>query len=202
MDHPRRQFYTAASRFEIAPPTAGKPTTLIGYACVWDAISSDRGGYKVRLRPGSASFAPLTHALYHHDYRDLLGSTANGSLRLSSDATGVRCEIDLPDTSAGRDVGVLVRDGYVAGMSFYMASIERSRETTEAGQAILDVEAFTLDEVTITAIPAFKETTITVQPTTTPAPFAARITDRLRFERARFDLTKVAGAKTPTRVAV
>lgn len=152
-------FFTRDSRFALKPAD-GKPGMLSGYAMVWNALSSDRGGFVVRLQPGSAKPAPTTFALYNHEYADPLGRVENNTLRLFSDDTGVRVEIDLPDTQAGRDVATLVRRGDVGGMSFFMADVEDAAEVVENGVTIFDVKSFTYDEGTVTAVPAFKATNI------------------------------------------
>src|SRR5206468_3228136 len=128
--------------------------TLEGYAMVWNTLSSDRGGFRVRLLPGSAKFTPEVHALFHHDFRAILGATGNATLRLTSDDVGVKVEIDLPDTSTARDVAELVEDQYVRGMSFsmlYDPPVESSTKN-EGGIEIMEVSSFTCDEVTVTAV--------------------------------------------------
>jgi HK97 family phage prohead protease len=174
----KRIVYTTDARLALAKFAAveGQPekiATLSGYAIVWDVLSSDRGGFKVRLLPGSATFATPTHALYHHDYTHVIGSTANGTLRLYPDETGVRVEIDLPDTTSGRDVEELVEGRYVTGMSFAMIGTPDASEVTEAGQTILNVAKFDCDEVTVTAIPAFTATSIDVKEDDVPEDAAA-----------------------------
>ena len=135
--------------------------TLSGYAIKWDSLSSDRGGYQVRLKPGSALFTTPCLALYHHDFHDLLGTTANGTLRITPDQTGVKVEIDLPDTQVARDVAELIEDEYLSGMSFSMANgFEDYTEEKAGDKFIINVTKFTCDEVTITAIPAFLDTSI------------------------------------------
>lgn len=160
----RRVFFTENASVAIAAPIEGKPVTLTGYALVWNVLSSDRGGYKVRLLPGSARFAPVVHALWHHEYRDVLGSTANNTLRITPDDVGVRVEIDLPNTSAGRDVAVLVNRGDVRGMSFAMVDDPTVTRTTENGIAVQNASSYLVDEVTVTAIPAFVESTVGIKP--------------------------------------
>lgn len=164
----RQQFDNLSpARFDVLRPATGRASssiaTLAGYAIVWNTLSSDRGGHLVRLLPDSASFAPATLALYGHNYQDVLGNRANGTLRLQSDARGVRVEIDLPNTSVARDVLELVRRGDVGGMSFGMASSAGTVMRVVDGVNVLDVPSFTLDEVTITAVPAFELTSIGVQ---------------------------------------
>lgn len=154
-------------------PTAGQPAerpiaTLEGWAIRYNVPSSDRGGFKVKLLPGSANFAAPTFALYHHDFRGVIGSTQNGTLRLFPDDQGVRVEIDLPDTTTGRDVEELVENGYVGGMSFAMVGEPDSQETTENGQTVVTVSRFECDEVTVTPIPAFVQTSIGIQADNVP----------------------------------
>lgn len=193
----RRILFNDNARFAVAKPSAGdgKAITLTGYAVVWNVLSSDRGGYKVRLKPGSATIAQPAHALFHHDYRLIIGTTENNSLRFTPDDVGLQVEIDLPDTSAGRDVAELVGKRYVRGMSFAMVSSPRGVVTSENGQEILDVEAFALDEVTITPIPAFSPTSIDVKANSADQPpvsgySAGRASDRLRLDRHRLNLLR------------
>jgi HK97 family phage prohead protease len=185
----RRILFTADARlkFSLAADGApGKIGTLKGYALLWNVLSSDRGGYKVRLLPGSAAFATPTMALFNHDQARVLGSTANGTLRTSSDDTGVAVEIDLPDTTDGRDAVCLVRDGYVTGMSFAMTGNPQGDVTTEAGQQILNAKSYTVDEVTITAIPSFTQTSVTVADPEDEPDYSVRREHSLKFQTLRF----------------
>ncbi len=141
--------------------------TLAGYPIVWNDTSSDRGGYKVRLAKNSATFTQPAMALWHHDFSKPLASTANGSLRIGqADDYGVPVEIDLDtNTSAGADAAAYVTSGLVKGMSFSMANgFEDYNESSEGGQKILNATKYTVDEVTITAIPAFAAATIAPKP--------------------------------------
>src|SRR4051794_26563374 len=116
----RRLVFNADARFSLKKAdaaTPGKIATLTGYAIVWNALSSDRGGFKVRLLPGSAKFTPNVFALWHHDFSKPLADTASATLRITPDDFGVKVEIDLPDTSAGRDAEELVETKRVRGMS-------------------------------------------------------------------------------------
>ena len=167
----RMKFFTAGT-LQLKPRTfdngggAQAATTLMGYPICWGALSSDRGGYSVRVRPGAANFTAPVMALFHHDFQNVLGSTQNQTLRiLASDDKGVPVEIDPPATQLGRDVSALVKDKYITGMSFSMANgFEDYDETEEAGKKIVNVNRFTCDEVTVTAIPAFADTSIEPKP--------------------------------------
>jgi hypothetical protein len=184
----------AAAAGDGAAPAPDKIGTLAGYALVWNVLSSDRGGFKVRLLPGSARFADPTHALYHHEYTGgPLADTGTGTLRLFPDDVGVRVEIDLPNTTNGRDVAELVRTRRVRGMSFAMVGDPKFRETTEGGQPILEAESYLVDEVTVTAIPAFRQTDIGVKDAAA-AGYAARTAQAIRLQQFKLDLYRLPGA--------
>lgn len=195
-----KRFSTAGARARFASPDArlgvvradGRPPRLAGYPLVWGDLSSDRGGYVVRLVKGSATFAARTLALYHHEFRDVLGNTQAGTLRVAPDEYGVRVEIDLPDTQCGRDVAVLVDRGDVRGMSFSMVTTPwvvapsgrpgqapsitvdgvGATVSVEAGQKVVNARAYVVDEVTVTAVPAFTGTSVYLLPAEEPAPAA------------------------------
>jgi HK97 family phage prohead protease len=57
-------------------------------------------------------------ALVDHDQGKLLGRTRNGSLRLQERAQGLLFELDVPETTLGRDVLTLAQRGDLGGMSF------------------------------------------------------------------------------------
>ena len=195
-----RQPPAPAAQTQTTTPSVGveavqPKTTLTGYAMVWNTLSSDRGGgLRVRLLPGSAKFTERVHALYCHDYREILGTTDNGSLRLSSDNIGVKVEIDLPNTQTAIDVTNLIEDNYVSGMSFSMLfdSILQYEIKTEGGIEIQDVSAFTCDEVTVTGAPSFDSSSVEVQDdadddnaTTSAETAYARIEQSIKLEQLR-----------------
>lgn len=183
----RRILHTPDARFALSR-TEGKPATLSGYALVWNVPSSDRGGYRVKLLPGSARFATPTMALFHHDFRLVIGNTENGSLRITSDDYGAKVEIDLPDTSTGRDVLELVGKKYIRGMSFAMASSPKGKVIQEGAEEIFVAESYDVDEVTVTGIPAFNEAAIGVKPVTQHSTqHVVRSAQALLLERYRLD---------------
>lgn len=146
--------------------------TLSGYAMVWNTLSDDRGGYVVRLKPGSPRFYTPTVALFGHNWESVLGNTANQTLRLIADDHGLRVDMDLPATTTANDVAELVEDQYVAGMSFSMIQDDafKAEEIEENGQTILEVTSFLCDEVSVLVDPAFVDTQIEVAADQEPAP--------------------------------
>lgn len=200
MDNDRRIIFTADARFDMRI-VEGKRPTLSGYALVWNTTSTDRGGYFVRLRPGSATFTTPTLAVYHHEVRDVIGNTENDTLRLTPDDYGVKFEIDLPDTQVGRDVHTLVRDKYVRGMSFAMTTKPKGRATRENGRDIFDAEAYTVDEISVTPTPAFITATVDVKADPQPATaHSARTSQAHQLNKLKLDLLALQGAEHPAAV--
>jgi HK97 family phage prohead protease len=163
----RMTFATSSPNLKMSAPSdksaPGSIATLKGTALVWNELSSDRGGYKVRLMPDSATFTEPTFALVQHNFSAVIGNTANNSLRMSATDNGYDVEIDIPDTTTGKDTKTLIEGGYIAGMSFTMANgFEESFPTTENGENIVNATKYTVDEVTVCANPAFTATTIEV----------------------------------------
>jgi HK97 family phage prohead protease len=216
----RHRLFTADARFAAMPGVDGRPATLKGYAVVFGVPSSDRGGFRVRINPAAAEFTTPTHALYHHQFAGgPLGDTGSGTLRiLKPDQVGVPVEIDVPDTTLGRDVFELVRTNRVRGMSFAMVETPwaeavgkdgtvtvrpirgLSEVVTEGGQTIVNVLRFRCDEVTVTAVPAFRESRIGVK-VVDPVATAYADTRRARDRFDAFNLTncRLTGATSPGR---
>lgn len=107
---------------------SGKPKSVLsGYAAVFyrdgDVSTEFRSGQVIERMMPSAFDAMLSEkhdvrALWNHNPEHVLGRSKAGTLRLSTDAIGLRYEIDLPDTQAARDLATSVTRGDVDGSSF------------------------------------------------------------------------------------
>jgi hypothetical protein len=110
---------------------SSSPGTLHGYAAVYNRYSEDLGMFREKIAPGAFDQAAArcdVRALVNHDVNLLLGRTSAGTLRLIPDAAGLRVEVDLPDTTAGRDVAESVRRRDLVGQSFSFTILEDSWE--------------------------------------------------------------------------
>ncbi|WP_443701100.1 HK97 family phage prohead protease, partial [Pseudomonas sp.] len=88
----------------------------------------------------------------------LLGRVGAGTLRLKEDDVGLAFELDLPDTSLGRDVAELVKRGDVDGCSFGFVSVTDKWEGEQRSLHAVD-----LHEITITSNPAYLTTSVSVR---------------------------------------
>src|SRR4051812_22717786 len=106
-------FGTIDQSMELRFADSEQPNRLVGYAAVFNSLSSDLGGFKERIKPGafrtSVTGSADIRALVDHDASKLLGRTSSGTLRVAEDEHGLRVEIDLPDTSYAKDVRTMVQ---------------------------------------------------------------------------------------------
>lgn len=111
----------SAERRTLALELRAKGRRLEGYAATF-GIETRVGRFTETIRAGAfrASLAEGGDvlALVDHDPTRVLARTRSGTLRLAEDSRGLAFDLDLPDTSAGRDVLALAERRDLGGMSF------------------------------------------------------------------------------------
>ena len=135
--------------------------TLVGYAAVFERIADIGGYFQEKIAPGAFADAIKgdIRALVEHDMGRVIGRTKSGTLRLQEDGKGLRVEIDVPDTTDGNDLWVLVERGDISGMSFgFRVTKETWDETGDV--PVRTIEKLNLLEVSAVAWPAYDDTTI------------------------------------------
>lgn len=136
---------------------------LEGYAALYNSPSADLGGFTEVIRPGaftaSLAASPDVLALYEHDTRHVLGRTSAGTLKLAEDQTGLLFSVEVPPTSIGRDVLVSVERGDIRGASFAFRA-QKDRWTEGYGGMMRELLAVDLLDITITASPAYPDTSV------------------------------------------
>ena len=147
---------------EIRAGDTGK--TVGGYAAVFNSEADIGGWFREKIAPGAFkdAISADVRALHSHDQARVIGRKSAGTLRMSEDATGLAVEIDLPDTTDGRDLAVSIQRGDISGMSFgFRVTKEEWDETvTPPLRTIMAVE---LDEVSVVAFPAYEDTSIAMR---------------------------------------
>ncbi|ACM26519.1 HK97 family phage prohead protease [Rhizobium rhizogenes] len=135
--------------------------TLVGYAAKFDRLASIVGYFDEKIASGAFTDAIKgdIRALVDHDPGRVIGRTKSGTLRLAEDGVGLRVEIDVPDTTDGNDLWVLVERGDISGMSFgFRVTKETWDETGDT--PVRTIEKLELHEVSAVAWPAYEDTTI------------------------------------------
>lgn len=166
-----RRLFDRPFQLRAAPEGGNGPGILDGYGVVFNSESRDIGGFVEVIDPGafvttgddvrSIDLAVNGRVLarFNHDSNGLLGTSDAGTLRLFVDDTGVRYEIDLPDTQLGRDLAVLAARGDLRFSSFAFRRLPDGYEWREnaAGQLVHVVTRATLVDVAPVADPAYWE---------------------------------------------
>lgn len=143
---------------------AGGSSELVGYGAVWMRYSQNLGGFVEQVDP--AAFADTLGrgadgvvATFNHDMSALLGTVSSGTLRLSTDVTGLAYSVDMDhDDPDAQRVMAKVKTGKVRGSSFMFRTLEDSWGLTEQGfplRTLLRAELMELGPVTM---PAYKAT--------------------------------------------
>jgi HK97 family phage prohead protease len=136
---------------------------IVGHAVVFDADSHDLGGFIERIRPQAVDRAIReahdVRALVDHDPSRILGRTKAGTLRMTKDKTGLRVEIDPPNTSAARDIVESIRRGDVDGMSFAFRTLEDDWHM-EGGKPVREVLDMEMSDVSVVTYPAYPTTDV------------------------------------------
>lgn len=139
------------------------PGTLTGYASVFNRFSQNLGGFVEQVDPAafnkSLSDGVPVFARFNHDDSLLLGTTEGGTLTLEVDGTGLRYNVDLPDTSAGRDVQTLAKRGDLRYSSFAFRTLDDEWDLTPDGFPLRTLRAVQLIDVAPVTNPAYRDTT-------------------------------------------
>jgi phage prohead protease, HK97 family len=158
---------------------------LEGYAALF-GVQTSIAGQPEEIRQGAFTGSLASGgdvlALVDHDPSRLLARTRSGSLRLGQDATGLSFDLDLPDTTEGRDLLALAERGDLGGMSFGF-TVQPGGETRSGGVRYL--EALRLYEISVVkAWPAYEGTSVSAR--------SLEASRRLRLDHARRYLEALA----------
>ena len=149
-------------KLEVRSGESSGETVARGYAAVFNSDTSI-GDYWIE-RFAIGAFAKWLRendvvALHSHERSRVVGRMSAGTLTVREDDKGLAFENTLPDTTDGRDLGVLIGRGDIKGMSFaFRATKEEWDETTDPPtRTILEAKLF---EITYTAFPAYPSTEV------------------------------------------
>lgn len=138
---------------------------ISGYAAVFNSPTTIGDWFTETISPGAFSRAISdktdVRALFNHDWNNVLGRVKNGTLRLSEDERGLKFEVDLPNTSLGRDLAESLSRGDINQCSFgFIPTIEEWDYSVEpAKRTINEVELF---EISVVSLPAYEDTEVSL----------------------------------------
>lgn len=141
--------------------TEEQPSLITGYAAVFNSKTSIGGWFDEVIEPGafarSLSENGDIRALFNHNWDNVLGRTKSGTLRLEEDERGLKFEIELPNTSVGRDLAESMDRGDINQCSFGFWITEENWDynVEPALRTIKEVELY---EISVVSIPAYDDT--------------------------------------------
>lgn len=155
-----RRFHTA--KIELRASTNGVGI-LNGYAAVFNRYSQNLGGFVEQVDPAAfnKTLADGVDVLARFNHSDdaLLGTSLAETLRLGVDGTGLWYEVDLPDTSVGRDVKALAERGDLRFSSFAFRTMEDDWGYTNEDFPLRTLKSVQLVDVAPVVNPAYRDTT-------------------------------------------
>lgn len=159
------------SQLPLTVETRGDGKAYItGYAAKYNTRSTLLGNFREEIKPGAFDRAlreqshPIV-ALWNHDSNQVLGSTRSGTLTVDTDENGMRYSVEVPNTTLGRDLSVLISRGDVWGSSFAFTIAAKDGESwaEEDGQAVRYVHSVDgVYDVSPVLTPAYEEATAAV----------------------------------------
>jgi HK97 family phage prohead protease len=188
------RFFVDDAEFRAAVPEGNR---VAGHASVFGQVAQIRGGFE-RIDPAAFDRAlregQEVVLLVNHEGLPL-GTTASGTLRLGTDKRGLTVDADLPETTLGQDVRVLLAAGLLRKMSFGFIP-KADRIDVVRGRQVRTITDVDLFDVSIVTVPAYSGTDVALRsmdfdslpelepdPPTTPRPPAWVEAARIRARR-------------------
>lgn len=141
--------------------TEEQPSMITGYAAVFNSKTSIGGWFDEIIAPGAFARALSENgdirALFNHNWDNVLGRTKSGTLRLEEDAKGLKFEVELPNTSTGRDLAESMSRGDInqCSFGFWVTEEEWDYNVEPALRTVKEVELY---EISVVSIPAYDDT--------------------------------------------
>lgn len=166
MNEKELRFLADAKCIELRDSSSG-PGILAGHAAVYESVT-DLSYYREVIRRGAFARALKeeqdTRALWNHNTGQVLGRRSANTLRLSEDSVGLQFELDLPDTTVGRDAAVSIRRDDVTGMSFGFRAVKaRWVEDSSQDKELRELLDLDLIEISPVTFPAYPDTDVGVR---------------------------------------
>lgn len=167
-----REIRTITMPVECEAREDGEPMRLIGYAAMFEREAVIAGFFREKIEAGAFREAigrDDVRGLFNHDANFVLGRTTAGTMRLKEDKTGLRYEIDLPDTQFARDLMVSVKRGDISQSSFAFevespedAPFDHS-EMKSGKLPLRTIKRAKLYDVSPVTFPAYEETSVSAR---------------------------------------
>ena len=141
---------------------------ITGYAAKFGKWSEDLGGFREKIKKGAFDgvLGNDVMALKNHDPNFLLGRTTSGTLRLNTNSVGLQFELDVPNTTVGRDTLEEVRRKDITGASFAFTVAQDGDEWKRNTDGTVERTINNIDklfDISPCVYPAYPDTTVAVR---------------------------------------
>jgi HK97 family phage prohead protease len=147
---------TLSEPVEFRTDKSGKPM-IAGYGAVFNSQTNIGDAWVEDIAPGafSETIKDDVRSLFDHNSALILGRTKSKTLRIWEDDRGLRYEVDLPETQAGKDLQVSMDRGDVDGSSFAFTVThdEWNHDANPPRRTIHKVKLYEVGPVTFPAYP-------------------------------------------------
>ncbi len=147
-----------------APELRAEGNQVAGFAVRYNSETVIAGAFREKFAPGAFTEAIKgdVRALFNHEDGKVLGRTKSGTLKLREDQEGLSYELDLPDTTVGRDLKVSMQRGDIDGSSFGF-TVKREQWDDTGDLPLRTVLEAGLREVSPVPYPAYEDSMIALR---------------------------------------
>ena len=142
----------------------GEDNVVVGYGSVFNTLSNELGGFREIIAEGAfdGRLEDDVRFLINHDGLPL-ARTTNGTLRLSTDERGLKYEAKVANTSVGRDLVELMRNGTINQSSFAFVVEDDSWEMRDGMNVRTINKVSRLYDVSAVTYPAYEEASVALR---------------------------------------
>ena len=142
----------------------GDSNVVVGYASVFNTLSNDLGNFKEIISPDAFEGRLNDDVRFLINHEGLpLARTTNDTLRLTTDETGLRYEAKVANTSLGRDLLELMRNGTINQSSFAFVVDDDSWEVKDGVNIRTINKVSRLYDVSAVTYPAYEEASVALR---------------------------------------
>lgn len=142
----------------------GEDNVVVGYGSVFNTLSNELGGFREIIAEGAfdGRLEDDVRFLINHDGLPL-ARTTNGTLRLSTDEKGLKYQAKVANTSLGRDLVELMRNGTINQSSFAFVVEDDSWEVRDGVNVRTINKVSRLYDVSAVTYPAYEEASVALR---------------------------------------
>ena len=141
----------------------GEDNIVVGYGSVFNTLSNELGGFREIIAEGAfdGRLNDDVRFLINHDGLPL-ARTTNGTLKLTTDERGLKYEAQVANTSIGRDLIELMRNGTINQSSFAFVVEDDSWEVRDGVNVRTINKVSRLYDVSAVTYPAYESASASV----------------------------------------